>query len=322
MKPKNILSAIALAFTGVFLCFSAPAQTFLTNGLVAYYPFIGNADDASGNGANPAVTDIAQTVDRFGQSGHAAALNGSTSILVLPANLLHLAGSSWASISVWVKVDATNSYQNLFTTQHDVFYIPPPSPFGIQWLVFPGGKLCAQTASDSDRNFSTTTVSPGSWYHVVLVYDGQAAASSNKVRMFFNGSRELVSQVRPDVIPAAIPQDADGAWIGARSFKATGTFVDYLGGAVDDIRIYDRALSDSEVAQLYAIESGPRVDLIKAVKPRFSYLWVGTNYQMQISTDMNNWTNYGAPFTATNASMVYPEYFDVENWAELFFRLR
>ena len=65
-----------------------------------------------------------------------------------------------------------------------------------------------------------------------------------------------------------------------------------------------------------------RVDLIKAVKPSFSYLTVGTNYQLQLSADMSTWTNHGAPFTATNTSLIYPEYFDVENWGKLFFRLR
>jgi hypothetical protein len=91
---------------------------------------------------------------------------------------------------------------------------------------------------------------------------------------------------------------------------------------VKDFRIYNRALSVSEVQQLYAIEYGPRVDLLKAVKPSFSHLTLTTNYQMQISADLNTWSNYGAAFTATNTSMVYPQYFDVDNWNSLFFRLQ
>ena len=92
-------------------------------------------------------------------------------------------------------------------------------------------------------------------------------------------------------------------------------------GKLDDVRIYNRALSDIEVAQLYGLESGPGVDLVKAVKPCFSYLRAGTNYQLQVSSDMTNWINQGAPFTATNRSMVYPQYFDVPYWGNLFFRL-
>ncbi len=63
------------------------------------------------------------------------------------------------------------------------------------------------------------------------------------------------------------------------------------------------------------------VSLIKAVKPSFSYLALGTNYQLQVSADLSTWTNQGSAFTATNISMVYPQYWDVDNWNSLFFRL-
>lgn len=42
----------ALLIVGVLISLNTNAQTFLTNGLVAYYPFNGNANDASGNGHN------------------------------------------------------------------------------------------------------------------------------------------------------------------------------------------------------------------------------------------------------------------------------
>ena len=80
--------------------------------------------------------------------------------------------------------------------------------------------------------------------------------------------------------------------------------------------------SASEVQQLYVYESGPRLNLIRAVKPSFSNLTLTTNYQLQVSGDLSTWTNQGSAFTATNTSMIYPQYWDVENWNELFFRLQ
>ena len=44
-------------------------------------------------------------------------------------------------------------------------------------------------------------------------------------------------------------------------------------------------------------------------------------HQLQVSTDLNTWTNSGAPFKATNPVMVYPTDFDVDEWSQLFFRL-
>ena len=66
----------------------------------------------------------------------------------------------------------------------------------------------------------------------------------------------------------------------------------------------------------------PAAALIKAVRPSFADLRVGMTYQLQISADMNTWTNAGPPFTATNTSIVYPQYWDVANWNQLFFRLQ
>jgi hypothetical protein len=111
--------------------------------------------------------------------------------------------------------------------------------------------------------------------------------------------------------------------IGAPGYGGgTGNEPDLMEGSLDDIRLYTRALSSNEVAQLYAIEAGPRVDLIKAVKPSFSYLTLGSNYQLQLSGDLSTWTNQGSAFTATNASMIYPQYWDVDNWNQLYFRLQ
>ena len=73
---------------------------------------------------------------------------------------------------------------------------------------------------------------------------------------------------------------------------------------------------------IYADDSEPRVQLIKAVKPIFANLAVGTNYQLQLSPDMSTWTNHGSPFTATNRIVTYPQYWDVDNWSGLHFRLQ
>jgi len=80
----------------------------------------------------------------------------------------------------------------------------------------------------------------------------------------------------------------------------------FFSGAIDDVRVYNRVLSDEEVQQLYAYESGPWLSLTKAVRPSFAFLTVGSNYQLQVSTDMKAWTNYSLPFSATNSTMAFP----------------
>ena len=58
-----------------------------------------------------------------------------------------------------------------------------------------------------------------------------------------------------------------------------------------------------------------------ALTPSFNKLQLGTNYQLQVSTDLSTWSNTGPVFTATNASEAYAQPFDVTNWNRLFFRL-
>lgn len=64
------------------------------------------------------------------------------------------------------------------------------------------------------------------------------------------------------------------------------------------------------------------VSIRKAVRPSFNSLVLGRNYQLQISSDLNTWTNQGVRFTATNFNMVFPQYWDVDDWGKLFFRLQ
>jgi sugar lactone lactonase YvrE len=71
-----------------------------------------------------------------------------------------------------------------------------------------------------------------------------------------------------------------------------------------------------------AVAPGPEVQLIRAVKPALSNLEPGIKYQLQLSSDLNVWTNQGDPFIATAAAMEYPQYWDVDNWAKLFFRVQ
>jgi len=56
--------------------------------------------------------------------------------------------------------------------------------------------------------------------------------------------------------------------------------------------------------------------------PSFQGLLLGTNYQLQVSTDLSTWSNAGPMFTASNASEAYPQPFGVTKGDRLFFRLR
>jgi probable HAF family extracellular repeat protein len=103
---------------------------------------------------------------------------------------------------------------------------------------------------------------------------------------------------------------------------ATATAV-VSNGMVVSITITDAGTGYTNTPSIYIYSPlGLQIGLIKAVTTSFSDLLIGTNYQLQVSSDLSNWTNQGSPFTATNPALAYPQYWNVDNWNQLFFRLQ
>ena len=103
---------------------------------------------------------------------------------------------------------------------------------------------------------------------------------------------------------------------------ATATAV-VSNGVVVGITITDAGTGYTNAPSIYIYSPlGLQIGLIKAVAPSFSDLLIGTNYQLQVSGDLNNWTNQGSIFMATNPTSIYPQYWNVDNWSQLFFRLQ
>ncbi|MCW5550624.1 MAG: LamG domain-containing protein [Verrucomicrobiae bacterium] len=294
----GLLAALLTALT-----FTASAQSWLTNGLVAYYPFNGDADDASGNGYNASVQGTYQYLSdgTLHLIGDGALFYSGGGYVSLP-NYGNL--NSGFTISIWVggETDHGNSImaeyyvwfddnagRHVYIQQHD-FGVGDPTAY---------------------VSFPLTIADYTPWKHMVLVYSPtNSAAYLNGI---MTGSTNNVTVNPFPTVNSAIGRHW---WAGGANSSVRMTM------NVKNFRVYNRALSAFEVNELHTIESGPRVNLIKAVKPSFSILTLTTNYQLQVSGDLSTWTNHGTPFAATNTSMAYPQYWNVDNWGSLFFRLQ
>src|ERR1700720_225501 len=97
------MSKFVLGFTAAALLnLTSSAQTFIvTNGLVAYYQFDGNLDDATGNGNNGMW--VGNTNYEPGIVGAALRLDGSSYVQVPDELALNFAAGSNFSISVWIQ---------------------------------------------------------------------------------------------------------------------------------------------------------------------------------------------------------------------------
>jgi len=305
-QTVKFLGALTLAL-GVY--HSARAQTFLTNGLVAYYPFNGNASDATGNGNDGEVHSAQLVQDRFGHPNAAYSFSGSNSFILL-TNSFSLPGD-W-TVSAWAKTSTTNQQGYILHIGTDEtaplfsdWGNTSANGFGIYclfngWIYFVVNQHVAWGAAPLETN---------TWFQVVMRQNGGNTALLLNAAVSYN-SFGLPTDPRPQINPIQ-------GFIGAGSTRTS-----FFNGIVDDVRVYNRALSDLEIQQLYAYEAGTVITLQKAVRPSFSNLLLGTNYQLQVSSDLSNWTNQGQAFTATNSTMPSQQYFDVDTFDQLFFRLR
>lgn len=239
MKPlKTVILATA---TGLLLT-SAHAQTWITNGLVAYYPFNGNANDASGNGNNGQTTgNVVLTVDRFGNPASAYHFDGSLGSIDITNTVFNI-GQSEYTLSGWFSSDdVSKSSQFLFNTiPHTGIGLTLNhgyAPGYVQAFIGPANAFWTVQAVHGPKNDYVSQT----WYHWAFIKSGI------NYRFYINGSLDY----QTDVSAASGYNFGVGYRFGAISSVGYEVFK----GALDDIRIYNRALSSNEVAQLYAVKS-------------------------------------------------------------------
>ncbi|HSY19778.1 MAG TPA: LamG domain-containing protein [Candidatus Acidoferrales bacterium] len=278
---------------------SSPAQSTVTNGLVAYYPFNGDATDASGFNNNGTVTGATLTADRFGNPNSAYHFtgNGSTFITIPDSPSLEIASS--ITMTAWVQTGGGGSFSPRIISKYNFELgldstAANPKVFGD---FQPGQVVYSPNVS----------LNGGRWMFLACTYDGQT------LQVYTNGlpAGQLTApgSLTTSSRPVAIGENLDGG-------------SDFFNGSIDDVRIYNRALSTNEMAQLFADESPhPNLTIIKAVALASDGLQAGSSYQVQASTDLLNWTNQGQVFTVTSSSWQSTNYWPVANWDKLFFRL-
>jgi hypothetical protein len=153
----------------------------------------------------------------------------------------------------------------------------------------------------------------GKWHQLLAVY-------SYPTNQLFVDGIQVVSYGDNHVMT---PSDGTRhVWLGATDATYSNpSDVATFKGQIDDVRLYNRALTAKEVEQLYLIGSAPLVTLVKAFTLDYSDLVIGSNYQAQASSDLINWTNWGTAFTASSSTYTNSNYQRIDNW-NLFFRLQ
>jgi len=200
---------------------------------IAFFPFNGNADDESGNGYHGQVFGPKLAKDRFGNSESAYSFDGIDDyIAIAPSSLVD--DKTSMSLSFWIQREG------------DAFYGLPihtgnQGRFGVQVLT-DSIKVNVVTNTTSNSTEYGTPFMPFNqaiWNHVVLRYDGTI------LQLIIN--TELIYEM-----------EAEGnIWTPQSSYLAFGVYMlfgnpnhGYYEGILDDVRLYNYAITNQQIVDL------------------------------------------------------------------------
>ena len=205
--------------------------------LVGWWKFDGNANDSSGHGYNGTVNNATLTNGCFGNPNSAYYFNGSNAYIGLgnPAGL-NFTGA--ITMAAWVRPDVilgVDINRNILVHGYSSGY--PEKEVYLRTAnngQYEVGSYIQDSGDTGRAEYVIPLTDQGTWVHLVGLYDGTFW------RLYRNGV-EVASRQRT---VGAIQVDWDWA-IGARAGGSR-----FFTGAIDDVRIYNRALSESEVRSL------------------------------------------------------------------------
>lgn len=213
-----------------------------TNGLVAHWPFTGNASDASGNGNNGTVFGATLTHDRFRNARSAYGFDGINDTIGVPhANSLSFNAATSYTISLWVKTCVSDMVQSEGLLTKD--WTNPDSGYGYHVGVYQGGRVLGlDQYGGNNAPSSVASINDGEWHHIVLVVSDTVASGRRWVGLYVDNTL--------DATKTAFVLNQAGNTSNILMGKTPRAAL-YFNGALDDIRIYNRVITPTEVGYLY-----------------------------------------------------------------------
>ncbi|MCG7895445.1 MAG: LamG domain-containing protein [Candidatus Thiodiazotropha taylori] len=223
---------------------ATPLSQSTQGNLIAHYSFDNNADDISGNGNHGTVHN--NVTFSTGVSGNAAVFDGANGYIQLPNSdtLFNSNSPSEITLSFWLQFNDQGSTVSIIneydSSGYDGYY-----PFVISrsqnntltagTRYSSGGHVGSEITLDNGNVFAA-----GEWHHIGYVF----SQSSGSIKGYVDGA--LVDQAT--ISETADYTDNDPIYIGVTRWQ--GVLQTFLNGKVDELKIYNYALQDSDILSL------------------------------------------------------------------------
>ncbi|MGN6369692.1 MAG: PKD domain-containing protein, partial [Phycisphaerae bacterium] len=250
----NGFASVQATSGGVNGIASVSVANTIYSGQVGHWTFDSDASDSSGNGNNGTLTngaliDTTPSTNKVGAGK--LSLDGTNDYVDLASHVSSFSGMTQGTISAWIKTTMGGT--------RDILTLNDNSGNNYASLYLAGGKLEFEVFNSSDKLdvASNATVNDGNWHQVAvtvdatgnkLYVDGVAAAST-----YFTGNSS--TQAFFSAVSAL-------SYMEIGSYKYSTGLSELFAGAIDDVRVYNRALTSTDIAQLATI--APMLDSSKS----------------------------------------------------------
>jgi uncharacterized protein (TIGR02145 family) len=239
MRRKHLLFIFCIISLGL----TAQVPSYVpTNGLVGWWPFNGNANDESGNVNNGTVNGATLTTDRFGLANKAYSFDGVNDFI--QTGVISELNSSTNSISIWLKASDYSDHHQIEYAGTSFGTLGRAFAFNLARLANVPTTNCIDANIPGLKNLNGE-LTQNSWCHLVFISEGTIG------KFYLNGS-----YLGQTAIGSPICQNALTLVLGRGT---NGSGPRWYNGQLDDIAIYNRALTQQEITNLYSGSTPPTI---------------------------------------------------------------
>ena len=246
MRNKLLMTAMGIVFTTQIISAQVPSYVS-TNGLLGYWGFSGNANDISGNGNNGTVNGAILTTDRFGNANSAYSFDGiSNNINFGNANIYALTDTNILSFSVWINPERARFSQTapyykdcVFSKYQDLSVSNSNYYFALDSMSSNQAEVIV-TANGTNSISAPTELNE--WTHYIIIYQ----VGTNNVKIYKNGILINSGTLNLNTSPST-----SNLYLGYLPTSITNIVQSSFKGKIDDFSIWNRALTQDEITNLY-----------------------------------------------------------------------
>ncbi len=231
----------------VLVCASPTFSQDFTSNLVAYYPFNSNTNDAVGSLNGTLIGNTTLTSDRFNVPNKAYFFDGNGDFIRFSAAPMTIV-NNW-TIAAWVHPSVLNQLSMVVDVGfNDCFGVPSCGyGFGMGNGGITGNAIQGSFGFVAFINSGATFSQSNIWYHIVML------RQSGTTKFYLNGAQTSMTSTSTPLTPI-------GFIIGAEEGSG-GTGCRFWNGKIDEVRVYNRALTDADILALYGAESVLPIEL-------------------------------------------------------------